>query len=135
MKLVYPACFYEEEDGGFSVQIPDLLGCCTQGDNLEEAIQMAQDTALGWLLTAVENNEEIPNASNIKDIKLENENGFTTLLLLDLGTYSQKYGSRKSIKKTLTIPLWLNERAERLKINFSQTLQDALMAQVLKNRK
>ena len=135
MKLVYPACFYEEEDGGFSVQIPDLLGCCTQGDNLEEAIQMAQDAALGWLLTAVENNEEIPNASNIKDIKLENENGFTTLLLLDLGTYSQKYGSRKSIKKTLTIPLWLNERAERLKINFSQTLQDALMAQVLKNRK
>ena len=135
MKLVYPACFYEEEDGGFSVQIPDLLGCCTQGDNLEEAIQMAQDAALGWLLTAVENNEEIPNASNIKDIKLENENGLTTLLLLDLGTYSQKYGSRKSIKKTLTIPLWLNERAERLKINFSQTLQDALMAQVLKNRK
>ena len=103
MKLVYPACFYEEEDGGFSVQIPDLLGCCTQGDNLEEAIQMAQDAALGWLLTAVENNEEIPNASNIKDIKLENENGLTTLLLLDLGTYSQKYGSRKSIKKTLTI--------------------------------
>ena len=135
MKLVYPACFYEEEDGGFSVQIPDLLGCCTQGDNLEEAIQMAQDAALGWLLTAVENNEEIPNASNIKDIKLENENAFTTLLLLDLGAYTQKYGSRKSIKKTLTIPLWLNERAERLKINFSQTLQDALMAQVLKNRK
>lgn len=135
MKIVYPACFYEEEDGGFSVQIPDLLGCCTQGDNLEEAVQMAQDAALGWLLTAVENNEEIPNASNIKDIKLENENGFTTLLLLDLGAYTQKYGSRKSIKKTLTIPLWLNERAERLKINFSQTLQDALMAQVLKNRK
>lgn len=135
MKLVYPACFYEEEDGGFSVQIPDLLGCCTQGDNLEEAIQMAQDAALGWLLTAVENNEEIPNASNIKDIKLKNENGFTTLILLDLGAYTQKYGSRKSIKKTLTIPLWLNERAERLKINFSQTLQDALMAQVLKNRK
>ena len=135
MKLVYPACFYEEGDGGFSVQIPDLLGCCTQGDNLEEAIQMAQDAALGWLLTAVENNEEIPNARNIKDIKLENENAFTTLLLLDLGAYTQKYGSRKSIKKTLTIPLWLNERAERLKINFSQTLQDALMAQVLKNRK
>ena len=135
MKLVYPACFYEEKDGGYSVEIPDLLGCCTQGENLEEAIQMAQDAALGWLLTAVENNEEIPKASNIKDIKLENENGFVTLLLLDLGAYTQKYGTRKSVKKTLSIPVWLNERAERLKINFSQTLQDALMAQVLKNRK
>lgn len=135
MKLVYPACFYEEKDGGYSVEIPDLLGCCTQGENLEEAIQMAQDAALGWLLTAVENNEEIPKASNIKDIKLENENGFVTLLLLDLGAYTQKYGTRKSVKKTLSIPVWLNERAERLKINFSQTLQDALMTQVLKNRK
>lgn len=132
MKVVYPACFYKEEDGGFSVQIPDLLGCCTQGDTLEEAMQMAQDAALGWLLTAVEDNEEIPKASDIKDVKLESENGFTTLLLLDLGVYTQKYGSRKSVKKTLTIPVWLNERAERLKINFSQTLQDALMAQVLK---
>ena len=132
MKVVYPACFYKEEDGGFSVQIPDLLGCCTQGDTLEEAMQRAQDAALGWLLTAVEDNEEIPKASDIKDVKLESENGFTTLLLLDLGAYTQKYGSRKSVKKTLTIPVWLNERAERLKINFSQTLQDALMAQVLK---
>lgn len=40
-KLVYPACFYKEEDGGYSVDIPDLLGCCTQGDNLEDAIMQA----------------------------------------------------------------------------------------------
>ena len=74
MKVVYPACFYKEKDGGFSVQFPDLLGCCTQGDTLEEAIQMAEDAALGWLLTSVENNEEVPKASDIKDVKLENEN-------------------------------------------------------------
>lgn len=133
MKVVYPACFYKEKDGGFSVQFPDLLGCCTQGDTLEEAIQMAEDAALGWLLTSVENNEEVPKASDIEDVKLENENGFVTLLLLDLGAYSQKYGSRKSVKKNLTIPFWLNERAEKLNINFSKTLQDALMEKVLKN--
>ena len=134
MKVVYPACFYKEKDGGFSVQFPDLLGCCTQGDTLEEAIQMAEDAALGWLLTSVENNEEVPKASDIKDVKLENENGFVTLLLLDLGAYSQKYGSRKSVKKNLTIPFGLNERAEKLNINFSKTLQDALMEKVLKNK-
>lgn len=135
MKLVYPACFYKEKDGSYSVDVPDLLGCCTQGENIEEAISMAEDAALGWLLTATEDGEEIPVASNIKDIKLENNNGFVSLLLLDLGAYSQKYGSRKSVKKTLTIPMWLNEKAEKLGINFSRTLQDALLSKIVKIEK
>lgn len=135
MKLVYPACFYKEADGGYSVDIPDLLGCCTQGENLEEAIMQAEDAALGWLLTATEEGENLPKASDIKDIKLEQENGFVSLLLLDLGAYSQKYGSRKAVKKTLTIPMWLNEKAEKLGINFSRTLQDALLSKIIKVQK
>ena len=131
MKLVFPACFYKEESG-YSVVIPDLLGCCTQGENLEDAIQMAEDAALGWLLTALEENEEIPQPTEMKDVKLEYENGFVSLLLLDISAYSEKYGSRKSVKKTLTIPAWLNERAERMEINFSKTLQDALMKKIVK---
>lgn len=131
MKLVYPAIF-KQEDIGYSVVIPDLLGCCTQGDTLEEAIEMAEDAALGWLLTVLEENEEIPEASKIRDIDLESEDEFVSLLLLDLSAYSEKYSSRKSVKKTLTIPFWLNERAERLKVNFSKTLQDALILKVIK---
>lgn len=131
MKLVYPACFYQEEDGGYSVEVPDLKGCISQGNSLEEAIQMAEDAALGWLLTSVEDGEELPKPSDIKDIKLENEQGFVSLLLLDLTAYSQKYSSRKSVKKTLTIPLWLNERAEKCGINFSKTLQDALLTKII----
>lgn len=130
MKLIYPACFYTEEDGGYSVEVPDLKGCITQGDSLEEAIQMAEDAALGWLLTTIEDGEEIPKSSKIQDINLEKE-GFTSLLLLDLGVYSQKYGNRKSIKKTLSIPMWLNERAEKCGINFSKTLQDALLKKIV----
>ena len=131
MKLVYPACFYLENDGGYSVEVPDLKGCITQGDSLEEAIQMAEDAALGWLLTSIEDGEELPKPSNMKDIKLENENGFVSLLLLDLTAYSQKYSARKSVKKTLTIPMWLNERAEKCVINFSKTLQDALITKII----
>ena len=131
MKLVYPAIF-KQEDIGYSVVIPDLLGCCTQGDTLEEAIEMAEDAALGWLLTTLEENEEIPEATNINEIELENKNEFVSLLLLDLSAYSEKHSSRKSVKKTLTIPFWLNERAERLKINFSRTLQDALILKIIK---
>ena len=131
MKLVYPACFYIEDDGSYSVEVPDLKGCVSQGNSLEEAIQMAEDAALGWLLTSIEDGEELPNPSNIKDIKLDSENGFVSLLLLDLTSYSQKYSSRKSVKKTLTIPMWLNERAEKCGINFSKTLQDALISKII----
>lgn len=130
MKLIYPAIF-KEEDIGYSVRIPDLIGCCTQGDTLEEAISMAEDAALGWLLTSMEENEKIPSSSKIGELKLEKDE-FASLLLLDLGAYSEKYSNRKSVKKTLTIPYWLNERAERLKINFSKTLQDALIAKIIK---
>ena len=131
MKLIYPAIF-KQEDIGYSVLVPDLIGCCTQGDTLEEAIQMAEDAALGWLLTALEENEKVPEASKINDIKLQDKDEFVSLLLLDLSSYSEKYSSRKSVKKTLTIPFWLNERAERLKINFSKTLQDALISKIIR---
>lgn len=130
MKLVYPAIFNLEEDGTYSVEVPDLKGCITQGETLDEAIQMAEDAALGWLLTAVEDMEDLPKPSNINNIKLESENSFTSLLLLDLTTYSQKYGERKSIKKTLSIPVWLNERAEKCGVNFSKILQDALFEKI-----
>ena len=136
MKKVYPACFYEEDDdGGYSVEVPDLLGCCTQGDTLESAIEMAQDAALGWILTTIEEEEQIPKASKIEDIELSNGKGFKTLLLLDIDQYTQKYGSKQSVKKTLTIPMWLNKRAEKVGINFSQTLQDALLNKIIKIRK
>ena len=134
MKMVYPACFYEEIEGGYSIEVPDLLGCVTQGNTLEEAIEMAEDAALGWLLTAIEENEKIPNPSKIEDIKLERK-GFKSLLLLDIDKYTEKYGSKKSIKKTLTIPEWLNSRAEKIGINFSKTLQEALLSKILKLNK
>ena len=128
MKLVYPANFYYEEDEGYSVEIPDLLGCVTQGENLEEAMEMAQDAALGWILTAIEAEEEI------EQIKLEG-NGFKTLLLLDIDQYTEKYGTKKSIKKTLTIPEWLNKRAEKIGINFSQVLQESLLNKIVKTER
>ncbi len=134
MKLVYPANFYYEKEGGYSVEIPDLLGCVTQGDTLEEAMEMAQDAALGWILTAIEEEEEIPKPSQIEQIKIEGE-GFKTLLLLDIDQYSEKYGTKKSVKKTLTIPEWLNKRAEKVGINFSQVLQESLLNKIVKTER
>ena len=132
MKLVYPARFCKEKEGGYSIEVPDLKGCITQADTLEEAIEMAQDAALGWILTVIEDEEDLPSASKIEEIKLENKNEFVSLLLLDIDKYTEKYGSRKSVKKTLTIPTWLNHRAEKIGLNFSKTLQDALLSKIIK---
>lgn len=126
MKLVYPACFYPCEEGGYTVIFPDLPGCVTEGDTLSEAMDMAVDAASGWLLDSIENNEQIPQASDIKSIVAdEYENGFVSLVSIDLDEYSKKYGD-KAVKKTLTIPQWLNTLAERKGVNFSQILQTAL---------
>jgi len=126
MKLIYPACFYPCEEGGYTVIFPDLPGCITEGDTLTDAIDMAIDAASGWLLDEVENNKLIPKASDIKQIVPdEYENGFVTLIGVDLDEYSKKYGN-KAIKKTLSIPAWLNTLAEKENVNFSQILQKAL---------
>jgi predicted RNase H-like HicB family nuclease len=126
VKLIYPACFYPCEEGGYTVIFPDLPGCVTEGATLSEAIDMAVDAASGWLLDSVENNEEIPPASDIKSVVAdEYENGFVSLISIDLDEYSKKYGD-KAVKKTLTIPQWLNTLAESKGVNFSHILQTAL---------
>lgn len=131
MKLVYPACFYLEENGEYSVTVPDLLGCNTQGNTIEEAMQMAQDAIAGWLFTASKENIEFPKPTDIKKIQLINENGFTSLLLLDLDAYFKEYGEKEIVEKTVTIPSWLNEKAEKHLINLSQTLQDAILYKIM----
>lgn len=127
MKLIYPACFYPCEEGGYTVTFPDLPGCVTEGDSLYEAVDMAIDAASGWLLDEAENNRSIPNASEIKSVIAdEYENGFVSIISVDLDEYSKKYGN-KAVKKTLTIPAWLNSLAEKENVNFSQMLQNALV--------
>jgi len=125
MKLIYPALFYEDnETHTFTVIFPDLPGCVTQGDTIEEALEMAEDAASGWILTSIEDDEEVPKPS--KDYKKFNdEEGFLIFVPLNIEEYAKKH-SNKSVKKTLTIPQWLNTLAEKENINFSQLLQIAL---------
>lgn len=126
MKLVYPACFYLCEDlKSYTVVVPDLPGCVTEGSNLVEAMEMAVDAASGWVLTALEDGEPIPKASLYNDVKLEYDNGFINFIVLDIDSYAEKYGNT-AVRKNLTIPAWLNTIAEKENINFSQVLQIAL---------
>lgn len=126
MKLVYPAIFYpQEEQSGYTVEIPDLPGCVSCGSDIAEAIAMGADAASGWVLDEIEDNKPIPKASFIEDIHPE-DGGFVSLLVLDMDSYIQKYGT-KSVRKNLTIPAWLNTFAEKNNLNISKVLQDALL--------
>lgn len=128
MKLLYPACFYpcESKIGGYTVEVPDLPGCVTEGDTLADAILMATDAASGWVLDELEEGNSLPPASPPEKI-VPDAGGFVNLLVLDMDAYAEKYGE-KAVRKNLTIPAWLNTFGEKNHINFSQLLQDSLIA-------
>lgn len=126
-KLFYPAVFHKAEEGGFWVSFPDIPECFTDGDDMTEAYKMAVE-ALGLALSdRIENKEEIPTATEVDQI--DAEEGTLVIIEFDMMEYRKKHNSR-SVKKTLSIPEWLNEEAIARNINFSQVLQEALMEKV-----
>lgn len=120
---IYPAKIIQNQDNSYTVDLIDLVGCTTEGETLSEALENAQE-AIGLFLEDLEE-EEYPEATiPFNQIKL-NKNEFITLIDFDIDEYRKKYDSR-AVKKTLTIPNWLNTKAEEKNLNFSQILQSAL---------
>jgi hypothetical protein len=95
---------------------------------MADAIYMAHDVLNLTLYDLEQDKKHIPQASKPQDIKITGEQ-FVSVVAVDTETYRRFY-ENKSVKKTLTIPMWLNERAEQANINFSGTLQEALKARL-----
>lgn len=131
MNYIYPAVFYPEENNTYSVIFPDLNDLATQGNTLEEAFKMAQDVVSLYIFTAIRDGEKLPTPSDLKDITKDTKDCFINLILIDLNEYAKKYND-KSIKKTLSIPSWLNTICEKYNINFSKVLQEALIEKIQK---
>ena len=130
-KYVYPAIFTPEEDGSYSIVFPDLEGCYTFGENLEDGIEMAED-ALALVLYGYEKDgREIP-APSARSAFSVSGNDFVNFIACDTLKYRKMYNN-KAVKKTLTIPEWLNEAACAMGLNFSQILQEALIQKVQAN--
>lgn len=130
-RLFYPALFHKAEEGGFWISFPDIPECLTEGDNMEDAYNMAID-ALGLCLTDMEkNNIPFPAPSPVDKITVDDD-AVLVVIEFDMLAYKKRTSSR-AVKKTLTIPEWLNEQAIQLNINFSQVLQEALMEKVGNN--
>lgn len=123
--LFYPAIFHEAEEGGFWISFPDFPECLTEGCDMTEAYKMAVN-ALGLALTSREiENEPIPEPSSPADITTEKDS-FLVVIEFDILAYKKRTNPR-AVKKTLSIPEWLNEEATAIGVNFSQVLQEALM--------
>ncbi|MGE9995004.1 type II toxin-antitoxin system HicB family antitoxin [Peptoniphilaceae bacterium SGI.137] len=124
MNFYYVAKFEPNENGGYTVTFPDLEGAITEGDTKEEALSYAQEALELYLEPDIPFDaiEKFPTPTPIEEVPIP-EGGFTSYIVanVDLAKYS------KSVKKTLTIPGWLNEKALEANINFSQTLQEALV--------
>ena len=114
-KYAYPAIFTPEDDGGFSVRFPDLESCYTCGDDMFD---------YGY----EKDGRKIPCPSSKSSIPLS-DNEFINFIACDTLEYRKMYNNR-AVKKTLTIPEWLNEAAVAMNINFSQVLQEALISKI-----
>lgn len=139
MLSMYPACFYKEDDG-YSVIFPDLNYLATQGDSFEEAMEMAVECLASYLYIAQRDGEDVPAPSslvNIDPVAVAKEldpdlpvgEAIVNLVSVDVAEYAKKH-FEKSVKKTLSIPAWLNEAAVAQGVNFSQVLQRALKEQL-----
>lgn len=127
-KYIYPAIFTPEDEGGYSVVYPDLKGCYTCGDTLEDGLEMAADALALMLVNLEDESKEIPIPTYIKALDLK-DNKFATLVSADTEVY-RKTLNNMAVKKTLSIPQYLNQAAMAAGINFSQVLQEALKEQL-----
>jgi predicted RNase H-like HicB family nuclease len=125
---LYPAYFRRVESGDYSVDFPDLPGCVSAGKSLEEALVMAREALSLHLYGMVEDGDEIPAPSDPTDLPAEPGS-----FVAPVEGHPEMVGDEirnRAVKKTLTIPYWLNEAAEAQRINFSQVLQEALRERI-----
>ena len=129
MKYVYPAVFHAEPEGGYTIFFPDIEGCLSQGETIQECCEMAEDalTLMRWDME--ENHISAPSPTPINKVHKENKDDIVTLVKADTLAYRRKYDT-KAIKKTLSIPQWLDTMAQEKSVNFSNVLQQALIKEL-----
>lgn len=123
----YISIFAYYEDG-ISITFPDLPGCVSHGDNERDAMKKAKEVLMLHLYGMEVDNDEIPAATTLKDVKCEGKE-IIALIEVFMPPFRERQ-NKHFVKKTLSIPFWLNAEAENMGVNFSQTLQEALKQQL-----
>ena len=118
MEYVYPAIFHDSGDAGYTVIFPDLPGCMTQGDSLSKAIRMAEKALTQWIEYLSDKKTAVPQASVIGSVAAE-AGEFVTLIRVELK-------DSRAVRRTVSIPKWMDLRATEARLSLSRVLQDAL---------
>ena len=118
MEYVYPAIFHKNKDESYTVSFPDLPGCISEGKNLGNALFMAQSALKQWISYLADKEMEIPVASNIEKIKTSN-NELVNLICTEVK-------DSKAVKRTVSIPKWMDDKVTQSGLSLSRVLQDAL---------
>lgn len=114
-----------EQENGISIEFPDLPGCLPCADNLEEAAKNAQE-ALGLHIWGMEQDKEpIPEPTKLSEIKI-NDSQIPMVVEVFMPPFRDKLTNR-FVKKTLSLPAWLADLADRDGVNCSKIFQNALM--------
>ena len=133
----YPAIFYKEDDGKYSVIFPDLNGTATYGIDLNDSIRMAIDCLAGVLHGMNIDGVQIPEPTELNKITediiidmlddphYDKSRVFINIISVNVAEYAEKHFN-KSVKKMVTIPGWMADMAESKKLKLSKILQDAL---------
>lgn len=141
MLISYPALFYYDptETVKYFVHFPDFENSATQGDDISDAMFMASDWLGLTVSSLIEDGVDVPKPSAINTLSLQEnnpfkndpdfestfdlDNSFISMVAVNISDY---LGSQEPVKKTLTIPMWADKAGKKMKINFSQTLTDAI---------
>ena len=125
---IFPAVITTLGENDYNVKFPDFDEIITYGETLEEAYNIAEDALKLCLFDLYQDKEDIPEAQKINKIKLEKDQ-VAILVKIELKKVIREYDN-KAVKKTLTIPSWLNTEAEKAHLNFSHVLQEGLKKQL-----
>ncbi len=129
MNYIYPAVFYPEQDGRYSVIFPDLNDLATYGDNLADAFAMAQEACGQYLFTSLRDGEKLPAPTPLSAVSKEDAHAFVNLIGVNLDEYARAYDDHP-VKRTLSIPAWLDTACKNLGVSYSKVLQEALISKL-----
>ena len=118
MEYVYPAIFHANDDGSYTITFPDLPGCISEGKNLPNALNMAQSALTQWIEYLNERKMELPAPSSIKEVQTDSAS-FINLVRADIR-------DNRAVKRTVSIPSWMDVKASEAGLSLSRVLQDAL---------
>jgi len=119
MEYVYPAIFHRNKDESYTITYPDLPGCISEGKTLGNAMYMAQSALTQWIGYLADKKQEIPNASPSKKIKTSGGD-FVNLIYAEVR-------DAKAVKRTVSIPKWMDDKVIQSGLSLSRVLQDALV--------